>query len=241
MIIPERILHVFQWPARHQIRLALPALLVFSLMFHVAGLYLVRATLPARGVSMPPPSVTVSLQPAGADSILLGARDPSWLKPGRFRDDMLAPPRAVRLHKALEPGLPELLPLPAPAVPARWVPALPPLAVRPWLVPPGEKNPLPRLQPVTARFEDGGLGVTDDLLGRLRAVTPPEPPGAPTELLVVLDAAGEVHDVWLVRGCGVPELDLAAQLAVQRSRFDPPGRDRQGILRVVWGTREVSS
>ncbi len=239
MIIPDRILHVFQWPSRHQIRLALPALLVISLVIHLAGLYLVRASLPLRGVAMPPQAVAVTLYPSTEDSALLGASDPSWLEPGRFRDGILGPLRVTRLHKVLEPGLPELAPSPDPAIPTHWVPALPPLAVRPRLTSREEKTPLAPFQAVTARFEGGDLSVTDDLLGRLRAVAPSEPPGFSTELLVMLDATGEVHDVWLVRGSGVPDLDLAARLAVQRSRFDPPGVDRQGILRVVWGMREA--
>lgn len=238
MIIPERILHVFQWPAHHQIRLLLPTMLILSVLLHAAGFYLVRSTWLQRGVSMPPPAVTVTLYPAEEHALLLGARDPAWLEPGRFRDQMLPPPQITRTHRVLDPGLPELLPSPVTAPPEHWVPALPPLAIRPWLISSGEKSSPTSLLPVTARFSEGDLGVTDDLLARLRAAAPLDPPGSPTELLVVLDAAGEVHNVWLVRGCGVAALDKAAQMAVQRSRFAPPSGDRQGILRIIWGTQE---
>ncbi len=239
MIISERILQVFQWPEKYPIRLLLPTMLAVSVFVHAAGFYLVRTTWPQRGVSMPPPPVAITLYPSGDNSLLLGARDPSWLEPGRFRERMLPSPHITRSHRALEPILPELLPPPVREVPPYWIPALPPLAVRPLPTSLAEKSAPVHLQPVTARFTEGHLGVTDDLLSRLRAVAPAEPPGAPTELLVVLDAAGEVHNVWLLRGCGVAEVDKAAQMAVQRSRFDPPGQMRQGILRVTWGATEV--
>ncbi len=240
MIIPDRFLHVFHWPAHYQIRLALPAMLLLSLVLHAAGIYLVRSDQPVRGVSLSPLPAKVTVIPPGTASALLAARDPSWLEPGRFRDRLLAEPRAARPLRALEPGLPDLVQPPVPALPEQWVPALPPLAVRPWLSRSWGKTPPPSLQPVTARFTEGGPAITDDLLGRLRAAAPAEPPAAPTELLVVLDAAGEARHVWLLRGCGVPAVDLAAQLAVRRSRFGPPAQGQRGILRVIWGSREAA-
>ncbi len=240
MIIPGRFLHVFHWPAHHQIRLVLPAMLLLSLVLHAAGLYLLRSDLTPRAVSLSPPPVKVTIFPSGIASVLLEARDPSWLEPGRFRDRLLAEPRAARPLRALKPGLPELVQPPAPLLPEQWVPALPPLAVRPWLARTGGKTPPSSLQPVTARFVGSGPAITDDLLGRLRAAAPAEPPGASTELLVVLDASGEARHVWLLRGCGVAAIDLAAQVAVQRSRFGPSAQGHRGILRVIWGNREGS-
>ena len=54
MILADRLLQVFHWPAVHQIRLVLPAMILLSLLVHGAGLYLVRAHAPARGVTLPP-------------------------------------------------------------------------------------------------------------------------------------------------------------------------------------------
>ena len=50
MILAERLLHVFHWPASYPIRLLLPGMILFSVLLHAAGLYLLRANLPARGV-----------------------------------------------------------------------------------------------------------------------------------------------------------------------------------------------
>jgi TonB family protein len=80
--------------------------------------------------------------------------------------------------------------------------------------------------------------VTNDVITRLRDAAPAQPPGLPTELLVVLDPSGEARHVWLVRSCGDPALDAAARRAVQLSRFGPSEKVYRGILRVVWGTGE---
>lgn len=238
MILPDRLLHIFHWPGNYPIRLMLPAMIAASLLLHAGALYLVRAAPSARGISLSPAQAKLTVFPAGQGSVLLAASDPSWLEPGRWRDRLIPVPRAPREVHALEPKLPGLVQAPAPASAADWVPSVPPLSAKAWIEPGGGRTPPPVLNPVTARFAGDGPAVTADLFGRLHASAPSDPPGLPTELLVVLDAAGEARHVWLVRSCGVPPLDLAAQLAVQRSRFGLSERGFRGILRVVWGSSE---
>ncbi len=240
MILADRLLQVFHWPVSHPIRLLLPAMILVSLVLHVAGIYLVRASVPARATSLPPLPGKVSVIPA-ADSVLLAARDPSWLQPGRFRDRMLPIPSVQRPPRALQPELPPLVVAPAESVSDTWVPALPPLSVKARLEARGEAAPVPELASVTARFDPVGPEVTEDFLVRLRAAVPERPPGLPTELLVVLDASGEARHVWLLRSCGEPALDTAAIRSVQLSRFGPKENGHRGILRVVWGTGGASS
>lgn len=231
----EGILQVFQWPTRYPIRLVLPVALVFSLAIHAAAVYLVRPAVVASAQA--PAQAKVSLLPASVRSVLLDARDPSWLEPGRFRDRFLGTPRAERPRRALQPGLPELVP-PAPdGTKEIWAPSLPPLAVRSRFEPRAAPVPL-SMAPVSVRFEAQGPPPPADLLARLRVAAPSSPPGLPTELLVALDASGEARHVWLLKSCGVPQLDLAAQLAVQRSRFRTGGQGYEGLLRVIWGPRE---
>jgi hypothetical protein len=233
MILAERLLHVFQWPASYPIRLLLPGMILLSVVLHAGGLYLLPATAPAPGVALPPLPGKVTVVSA-AESVLLAARDPSWLQPGRYRDAILPVPRVVRPRRALQPALPVLQPVPAELWPGMWVPALPPLAVQPRFEP--RAAALPReLAPVSARLESGGPEVTPDVLGRLKAAASAQPPGLPTELFLVLDAAGEARHVWLVRSCGDPTLDTAAIRAVQLSRFGPSEAGYRGMLRVIWG------
>lgn len=235
MILADRLLQVFHWPVSHPIRLLLPAMILASLVLHVAGIYLLRAAVPTRSTSLPPLPGKVSVIPA-ADSVLLAARDPSWLQPGRFRDRMLPIPPVERPLRALRPELPPLVAAPVETVSDPWVPALPPLSVAARFEPRDATVAAPELARVTARFEVAGVEVTEDFLGRLRAAAPERPPGLPTELLVVLDASGEARHVWLLRSCGDPALDTAAVRAVQLSRFGPTEAGHRGILRVVWGT-----
>jgi len=239
MILAERLLHVFHWPGGHPIRLLLPAMILLSLLLHAAGIYLVRAKTPPRGVTLPPLPGKVALISA-EDSVVLAARDPSWLQPGRFRDVLLPVPEVRRPWRALQPELPPLVSAPAEVLPEMWVPALPPLAVQPRFEPRGMTQPAPALLPVNARFDGTGPEVTDDVLTRLRAAAPARPPGSPTELLVVLDGSGEARHVWTVRGCGDAALDAAAVRAVQLSRFGPSPDGFRGLLRIVWGTGGAS-
>lgn len=239
MILAERLLQVFHWPVSHPIRLLLPAMLVVSLLLHAAGVYLVRAEAPARSASLPPLPGKVSIVPA-ADSLLLAARDPSWLQPGRYRDRLLPAPRVDRPPRALRPVLPPLVTAPPERVSEAWVPALPPLTVQARLEERATPEQPPRLTPVTARFDADGPAVTEDVLNRLRAAAPERPPGAPTELLVVLDASGALRHAWLLRGSGDATLDAAAVRAVQLSRFGPGEAGYRGVLRIVWGTGEGS-
>jgi len=240
MILADRLLHVFHWPAAYPIRLLLPTMLVVSLLLHGAALYLIRATPPGRGPALPPLPAKVVLWP-GADgsSVLLAARDPAWMQPGRHRDRLLPLPAVERPARALQPVLPPLVAAPEEERVARWVPALPPLAVQPRFEPRGAVTAA-ALAPLTARFDGEGPAVTEDVLGRLRAAAPAQPPGAATELLVVLEASGEPRHVWLVRGSGDSALDAAAQRAVQRSRFGAPEGVYRGLLRIVWAPGGVT-
>lgn len=238
IIKPAQLLQVFHWPSIHQIRLLLPAMILVSLLLHVAGLYLVRGPLPSRSGLLPPLPATLTVWPSGKDSVLLAARDPSWLRPGRYRDRLLPVQSREAVRSALQPELPALQPAPKAPLSESWVPALPPLSLRP-LLEPRARPAAPDLARVTARFEENGPAVTEDFLGRLRDAAPAEPPGLPTELLVSVDSSGQARHAWVLRGCGVPSLDFAAQRAVLRSRFGAPAADYRGVLRIIWAPMET--
>jgi hypothetical protein len=241
MILGDRLLHVFHWPAGYPIRLVLPGMLLLSILLHGAGLYLVRSSTPMRAVSLPPAPAKLTILPAGSagvGNLVLATRDPSWLQPGRYRDLMLPMPRRAMTPRALQSPLPPLVAAPEPSVAETWVPALPPLSVQPWLVSRGEVSPAPVLAGVSVRFDPPGPAITEEAMGRLRAAVPKQPPGLPTEFLVVLDASGEARHLWLLRSSGVPSLDVAAQLAIQRSRFGSSAQGYRGVLRIIWGPGE---
>lgn len=239
MILAERLLQVFHWPAHYQIRLLLPAMILLSLALHAAGLYLVRSTPPAREMALPPPPAEVSLLPAGAGAdLLLDARDPAWIEPGRLRNRLLPLPQPSRQWRALQPALPSLVQAPPEDLPQAWTPSLPPLADSPLLEARVRPSP-PALAGLSARFDEGGPEITADVMARLKAAAPPRPPGSSTELLVVLDGAGVARHVWLLRSCGVPAVDAAARRAVQLARFGPSPDGYRGVLRVNWAPVEA--
>lgn len=238
--LADRLLNVFHWPVAHPIRVLLPAMVLVSLLLHFLVAQLVKVAPPSRPALMPWPAEITILPGDRESGMLLAARDPSWLEPGRFRDRMLPPPKPVRRELAMNPALPPLLRAPREMVATEWVPALPPVSAKPLFVQRGPRPAPPVLVPTVARFESGADGVTEDVLTRLRAAAPAEPPSRATELLVVLAPAGDVRHVWLVRGSGDADLDLAAQLAVQRARFAPASGPRREVLRINWGPREVA-
>lgn len=240
MILPERLLHVFHWPATYQIRLVLPLMLVVSLLLHAIGLYFMRAQPVSARAALPPLPMKLGLWADAASSVLLQTRDPAWIEPGRLNEWpgsvlVISPP-----SRALHPALPELVPAPERVVEKKWVPALPPVAEHPVLI---EKlpPPLPEWQGLAARFDGGGPEVTTEVMGRLQAVAPQILPAGATELMVSLDAAGQVRHVWLLRGSGDTALDAAAMRAVQRSRFGSRAEGFEGILRIVWAPGGASS
>lgn len=238
--LTDRLLNVFHWPVAHPIRVLLPAMVLVSLLAHFLVAQLVKVAPPSRPALMPWPA-EITIFPGDREAgMLLAARDPSWLEPGRFRDRMLPPPKPVRRELAMSPALPPLLRAPSEMVANEWVPALPPVSSKPLFVQRGPRPAPPALVPTVARFESGAQGVTEDVLNRLRTAAPAEPPSRATELLVVLAPTGDVRHVWLVRGSGDAGLDLAAQLAVQRARFAPATGSRREVLRINWGSREAA-
>jgi len=239
--LTDRLLHVFHWPVAHPIRLLLPAMVLVSLLAHFLMAQLVKVAAPSRPGLAPWPAKITVFPGAGEEAmLLLSARDPSWLEPGRFRDRILPPPKVVRRELALRPDLPQLLSAPREAVANEWVAALPPVAATPLFAERGPRPSPPALVPTMARLESGSEGMTEEVLARLRAVSPSEPPSRATEMLVVLAPTGDVRHAWLVRGSGDAALDLAAQLAVQRARFAPGTESRREVLRINWGPREAA-
>jgi len=236
--LTERLLNVFHWPVAHPIRLLLPGMILLSLLAHALAAYLVRSA-PAPRSPLAPRPAKVSVIPAEEvpGLLLLAARDPSWLDPGRYRDRLVPSPRHERTVLALRPAPPSLLAAPRASASGQWVPALPPLAVKPWFEASAGPLPPPSFVAAGARFESGDAGVTEDVLARLRAVAPDRSPGRATELLVVLAPTGDVRHAWVLRGSGDASLDLAAQRAVQRSRFAPAEGGRRDVLRIFWGPR----
>jgi hypothetical protein len=189
-----------------------------SVVLHAAGLYLLRANVPARGVELPPLPGKVTVVSA-AQSVLLAARDPSWLQPGRYRDLLLPVPRVERPQRALQPALPPLEPVPAEVGSEMWVPALPPLAVQPRFEPRAAALP-PVLAPVSARFESGGPEVSPDVLGRLKAAAP-----APSCSLCLMQQVRRVMSGW----CAVPAIPPSTPRRSGRCNFRASVPPKQGI------------
>lgn len=236
--LTDRLIHVFQWPLAHPIRLLLPGMVALSLLVHALAAYLIQAGVAPRP-SFPswPAKLLVFPEESASDLLLLAARDPSWLMPGRYRERLLPAPRHERESLALRKPLPPLLGAPQTAAVEQWIPSLPPLSVRAWFEPVSQPSAPPSFIAAGARFESGSVGVTEDVLARLRAVAPDQPPGRATELFLVLAANGDVRHAWVLHGSGDASLDLAAQRAVQRARFAPAEGGRRDVLRIFWGPR----
>ena len=74
-------IHLFEWPSRHNVHLALPLMLVLSFLLHAACLFIFQATLPRSESSREHSAVAYALLPNSPEAAKIGpmlaASDPA--------------------------------------------------------------------------------------------------------------------------------------------------------------------
>jgi TonB family protein len=238
-------IHLFEWPSRHNVHLALPVMLVFSFLLHVGSLFLFHATFP-RSDGSPERSVSVNyILPGSPEAArlapILAASDPALFSSAQvFGPDVWNLPRTAYVA-SFDEEVPDLKPLPSPP-PSQFLPpsagtapvtvaAIVPKAVSP-------REPAP---PTTVRF-GGAL--------EKRTWTPPpnfqfsdvtaltRQGRAPAEFLVAVSADGLPQHFISQQSSGDENLDRAALRYLAGCRFEPAPAETEpawGTATFVWG------
>ena len=230
--------HLFDWPSRHNVHLALPLMLVLSVGLHVGGVaafQLVQTRAPATSERRAQVYVLTPGSPeAAAVGALLAAEDPALFSPAHStgRDTWKLPETAyIPGFDAAPPAL--LAEAPPPAATT-----LPPMAATgPVSGDVSARSAPPARRPGTPT----AIGFGPELSGR--KTTPPEgfsfavvaPDGwktlAPAEFLIAVSPDGRLLHAFPRKSSGHDTLDRAALRYLTALRFEPAGDSE-----ATWGT-----
>ena len=238
-------IHLFEWPSRHNVHLALPIMLVLSFFLHAACMFIFQATFPRSEGSRERSAAVYHLLPGSPEAAkiapMLAASDPALFSSTKiFGRNVWKLPKTAYVA-SFDEEIPALAPLPAPP-PSQFLPpasgtapvgvaALAPKA------PPSREPPVP----TTVRF--GGE------LER-RAWTPPQNFDfaalavlprqglAPAEFLVAVSPDGLPMHFFPQRSSGNENLDRAALQYLAGCRFAAAPSEHEpawGTATFVWG------
>lgn len=238
-------IHLFEWPSRHNVHLALPLMIVLSVALHAACVVVFQVAYP-RPHRSPQRSAEVFFLVPGSPiakriAPLLAASDPALFSPGHVPGGEAGKLPETAYIPSFDSERPTLTRLDDPAPP----PALPPLASSgpvsvPLTVPNPPKSRAPGL-PTAVRF-DGALSG--------RSFVPPENLTfssatvrglAPTVFLVAVSPEGlPLHVFPLARqSSGNEILDRAALRYLASGRFAPDPSAKEpawGTAIFLWGS-----
>jgi hypothetical protein len=237
-------IHLFEWPSRHNVHLALPLMLMLSFALHAASMFLFRATFPrSNGSSERIASVTYILpeSPEAAKlAPILAGSDPALFSSADVGPNVWNLPKMAYVA-SFDEETPELKPLPPPG-PSEFLPPDPgtaPVTVA-TIIPRATSVPQPA--PATTVQFGGGL--------EKRTWTPPEgfkfsdvtaltqQGRAPAEFLVAVAPDGLPLHFFPQHSSGDENLDRAAIRYLAGGRFAPAPSETEptwGTALFLWG------
>jgi len=230
---------LFDWPSRHSVNLALPAMLVVSVLAHVAGIAAFRMQAPQPPSRQHPAEVFI-LRPAAdlpAGSLAaMEAADPSLFSAAASETRELWNLRPTEYSPTFDrPGGIEAL------IGFRPMPGETAAASRPRPVP--MPPPSPKSEP--ARRGTGSRLVVSGELGAHELPVPVTPEGGeslrPAEFFLVADPDGRIVHAVLLESSGSEAADRAATAWLLRTGLPPAGRTVADPAVLVWGTSPAGS
>jgi outer membrane biosynthesis protein TonB len=237
-------IHLFEWPSRHNVHLALPIMLVLSFLLHAGSLFLFHATFPRSGGSPEQSAAVNYILPDSPEAAklapMLAASDPALFSSQVFGPNVWNLPKTTYVA-SFDQEATALKPLPAPP-PSQFLPpyaGTSPVTVAA-VVPKPPQLREPAL-PTILRFS----GALEE-----RAWTPPADPQfsetialtrqglAPAEFLVAVSPEGLPLHFFPQQSSGDEDLDRAALRYLAGCRFTPSPREAGttwGTATFVWG------
>jgi hypothetical protein len=237
-------IHLFEWPSRHNVHLALPLMLVLSFALHAASMFLFHTTFSrSNGSDERIASVTYILPGSPEASKLapiLAASDPALFSSADVGPNVWNLPKTSYVA-SFDEETPELKPLPRPG-PSEFLPPDPGTA--PVTVATIVPKASPVFQPAPPTTLQFGEGLEK------RAWTPPEgfkfsdvkaltqQGRAPAELLVAVSPDGLPLHFFPQQSSGDENLDRAAIRYLAGGRFAPAPSETEpawGTALFLWG------
>ncbi|HEY5813222.1 MAG TPA: hypothetical protein VIT23_11295 [Terrimicrobiaceae bacterium] len=238
-------IHLFEWPSRHNVHLALPAMLILSFLLHAACLFLFHASFPRSGGS-PERFVAVNyILPGSPEAAklapMLASSDPALFSSAQvFGPNVWNLPRTTYVA-SFDEQAPTLKPLPTPPLSQFLPPSSGTTPMTVDAVVPKVPRPREPALPTAIHF-DGEL--------QKRSWTPPgdfhfsdgnvvtRRGLAPAEFLVAVSPDGLPLHVFQQQSSGDENLDRAALRYLIGSRFGPSPSESEptwGFATFVWG------
>jgi outer membrane biosynthesis protein TonB len=237
-------IHLFEWPSRHNVHLALPLMLVLSFALHAASMFLFHTAFPSSNGSAERIASITYILPGSPEASklapILAASDPALFSPADVGPNVWDLPKTAYVA-SFDEETPDLRPLPAPA-PSEFLPPEPGTApvTEATIVPKASLAPQPA-PPTSVQF-GGGL--------EKRAWTPPEgfkfsdvraltqQGRAPAEFLVAVSPDGLPLHFFPQQSSGDENLDRAALRYLAGCRFAPAPAETEpawGTALFLWG------
>jgi len=233
-------LHLFDWPSRHNVHLALPLMLLLSFVLHAACVVVFQVDYPRSRASPERSAEVFFLRPGSPEAVLmaplLAASDPALLSPGQvFGRDVWKLSETVYVA-SFDSEKPALSTLPA-AVSGLVLPAV------------TSTGPVSRTPRGNRSAPEPGLPTALRLGGDLagRAATPPAEfhflaPArqalAPAGFLICVSPDGQPMHLFPQSSSGNEKLDRAALRHLAGTRFsrdDAGGQPAWGTATFLWG------
>ena len=237
-------IHLFEWPSRHNVHLALPLMIVFSFLLHAASIFLFHASFPRSDGSFERAASVNYILPGSLEAAklapLLAASDPALFSSADVGPNVWNLPKTAYVA-SFDEETPALKPLPPPG-PSQFLPPDPgtaPVTIA-TIVP--KATPLREPAPPTTVQFGGGL--------EKRAWTPPEgfkfsevttltqQGRAPAEFLVAVSPDGQPLHFFPQQSSGDENLDRAALRYLAGGRFAPATSQTEpawGTALFLWG------
>lgn len=238
-------IHLFEWPSRHNVHLALPVMLVLSFLLHAACVLIFQATFPRSQGSRERSATVYALLPGSLEAAriapVLAASDPALFSSTKiFGHDVWKLPETAYVS-SFDEETPMLAPLPAPPA-SQFLP--PASGTAPVAATASVSKPAPpREPPVPTAVRFGGA------LAR-RGWTPPQNFDfatlavlprqglAPAEFLIAVSPDGLPMHLFPQRSSGNEILDRAALQYLAGGRFAAAPSELEpawGTATFVWG------
>jgi hypothetical protein len=238
-------IHLFEWPSRHNVHLALPFMLVVSFLLHAGSLFLFHATFP-RSDGSPERAASVNyILPGSPEATrlapILAASDPALFSPAQVSGpDVWNLPKTAYVA-SFDEEVPVLKPLPSPP-PSQFLPpdaGTAPITVA--AIVPKASSPHQPAPPTVVRFADAlearaWTPPADFQFSQVTALT--RQGRAPAEFLVAVSPEGLPLHFFPQQSSGDENLDRAALRYLAGCRFAEAPSDTEpawGTATFIWG------